>query len=127
MKTPVRVQSAFISNEEAQLIVNYIKENNEAHYDEDATAYVNDERGGGESAVDDDDFSPVYVQALRYVIESNTASISLVQRKCSVGYNKAGKIIDWMDNRGFVTPFDGAKARKVLITKEQFEELFGPF
>lgn len=128
MKSPIRVQSPFISNEEAQRIVNFIKENNEAYYDEDATAYINDERGGGESVIDDtDEFDPVYVQALRYVILSNTASISLVQRKCSVGYNKAGKIIDWMDNKGYITPFDGAKARKVLITREDFEQLYGPF
>ena len=128
MKSPIRVQSPFISNEEAQRIVNYIKENNEAYYDEDATAYINDDRGGGSGEIDDvDEFDPVYIQALRFVIASNTASISLVQRKCSVGYNKAGKIIDWMDNKGYITPFDGAKARKVLITKEQFEDLFGPF
>ena len=128
MKSPVRVQSPFIKPEEAQQIVNFIKENNEAYYDEEATAYINDDRGGGEGVIEDnDEFDPVYVQALRYVILSNTASISLVQRKCSVGYNKAGKIIDWMDNKGYITPFDGAKARKVLITKEQFEELYGPF
>lgn len=129
MKSPVRVQSPFIAPEEAQRIVNFIKENNEAYYDEDATAYINDERGGGadDDMDGDDEYDPVYVQALRYVILSNTASISLVQRKCSVGYNKAGKIIDWMDNKGYITPFDGAKARKVLITREDFEQLYGPF
>ncbi len=128
MKSPVRVQSPFISPEEAQRIVNFIKDNNESYYDEEATAYINDTRGGMDNGADDgDEFDPVYIQALRYVILSNTASISLVQRKCSIGYNKAGKIIDWMDNKGYITPFDGAKARKVLITKEDFEALYGPF
>lgn len=129
MKSPVRVQSPFIAPEEAQRIVNFIKENNEAYYDEEATAYIQEESSysEGSATADSEEFDPVYIQALRYVILSNTASISLVQRRCSVGYNKAGKIIDWMDNKGYITAFDGSKARKVLITKEQFEDLYGPF
>jgi S-DNA-T family DNA segregation ATPase FtsK/SpoIIIE len=47
----------------------------------------------------------------------------MIQRKCSVGYNKAGKIVEWMEDMGYISSFDGAKARKVLITKEEFERL----
>lgn len=50
----------------------------------------------------------------------------MIQRKCSVGYNKAGKIIEWMEDMGYISAFDGAKARKVLITKEEFESKYGP-
>ncbi len=128
INTPVRVQSAFISAEDSQRIVNYIKSNNEAYYDETATAYINNTRGGnggGDSFGDGDEVEPVYIDALRYVILSNSASISLIQRKCSIGYNKAGKIVEWMEEMGYISSFEGAKARKVLITKEEFESKYG--
>ncbi len=129
INTPVRVQSAFISNEESQRIVNFIKNNNEAYYDEEATAYINSRGGNGGDASDplgDGDIDPMYIEALRFVIQTNSASISMIQRKCSAGYNRAGKIIEWMEDMGYISPFDGAKARKVLITKEQFESKYGP-
>ncbi len=127
INTPVRVQSAFISAEDSQRIVNFIKSNNEAYYDETATAYINNARngGGGDSFGDSDEVEPVYIDALRYVIISNSASISLIQRKCSIGYNKAGKIVEWMEEMGYISSFEGAKARKVLITKEEFESKYG--
>lgn len=126
---PVRVQSAFISPEDSQKVVNYIKNNNEAYYDEEATAYINSRGGnggdsygnGGDGGVD-----PMYIEALRFVIQSNSASISMIQRKCSAGYNRAGKIVEWMEDMGYISPFDGAKARKVLISKEEFESKYGP-
>ena len=128
INTPVRVQSAFISAEDSQRIVNFIKANNEAYYDETATAYINNARGGGsgsDSFGDGEEVEPVYIDALRYVILSNSASISLIQRKCSIGYNKAGKIVEWMEEMGYISSFEGAKARKVLISKEEFESKYG--
>ena len=128
INTPVRVQSAFISSEDSQKVVNYIKANNEAYYDENATAFINNARGsgsGGDTFGGSDEVEPVYIEALRYVILSNSASISLIQRKCSIGYNKAGKIVEWMEDMGYISSFDGAKARKVLITKEEYESKYG--
>ncbi len=127
INTPVRVQSAFISSEDSQRVVNFIKANNEAYYDESATAYINNVRGGSEggSFGSGDEVESVYIEALRYVILSNSASISLIQRKCSIGYNKAGKIVEWMEDMGYISSFEGAKARKVLITKEEFESKYG--
>ncbi len=128
INTPVRVQSAFISAEDSQRVVNFIKSNNEAYYDESATAFINNARSGGESSgggFNGDEIEPVYIDALRYVILSNSASISLIQRKCSIGYNKAGKIVEWMEDMGYISSFEGAKARKVLITKEEFESKYG--
>ena len=109
--------------------LNFIKENNEAYYDEEATAYINNTRTGGDDpggAIDKDSFDPMCIDALRHVILSGSASISMIQRKCSVGYNRAGNIIEWMEDNHYISPFDGAKARKVLITKEEFESEFGP-
>ena len=129
INTPVRVQSAFISSEDSQRVVNYIKANNEAYYDENATAFINNARGGSDGGSggmgSGDEIEPVYIEALRYVILSNSASISLIQRKCSIGYNKAGKIVEWMEDMGYISSFEGAKARKVLISKEEFESKYG--
>ncbi len=129
INVPVRVQSAFTSPEESQRIVNFIKQNNEAYYDEEATAFINSRGGNGGDPTDvagDGGVDPMYIEALRYVIQSNSASISMIQRKCSAGYNRAGKIVEWMEDMGYISPFDGAKARKVLITKEEFESKYGP-
>ena len=127
INTPVRVQSAFISPEDSQRVVNFIKANNEAYYDEAATAYINNTRGdgGSDGGMSGEEVEGVYIEALRFVILSGSASISMIQRKCSVGYNKAGKIVEWMEDMGYISAFDGAKARKVLISKEEFESKYG--
>jgi S-DNA-T family DNA segregation ATPase FtsK/SpoIIIE len=126
INTPVRVQSAFISSEDSQKVVNFIKANNEAYYDENATAFINNARGGGgDNKGGSDEVEPVYIDALRYVILSDSASISMIQRKCSVGFNKAGKIVEWMEEMGYISSFEGSKARKVLISKEEFESKYG--
>jgi S-DNA-T family DNA segregation ATPase FtsK/SpoIIIE len=129
LPAPVRVQSAFISAEDSQKVVNFIKNNNEAYYDEEATAYINNTRTSGDDSLSDggkEDIDPIYIEALRHVILTSSASISMIQRKCSAGYNRAGRIIEWMEEKGYISPFDGAKARKVLITKEEFESQYGP-
>ena len=124
MNTPTRVQGASISSEDAQKVVNYIKANNEADFDESVSDFINNTHSSEEG--DDDEVEDVYIDALRYIIQSGSASISMIQRKCSVGYNKAGKIIEWMEDKNYISAFDGAKARDVLITKEQFESKYGP-
>ena len=128
MNTPTRVQGASISSEDAQKVVNFIKANNEAEYDESASAFINNTKVQGDETEESEDegVEEVYIEALRYIIQSGSASISMIQRKCSVGYNKAGKIIEWMEDMGYISAFDGAKARKVLITKEEFESKYGP-
>ncbi len=130
LAAPARVQSAFISTEESQRVVNFIKNNNEAYYDEEATAFINSRggNGGDDSGYSggDADTDPKHIEALRYVIINGSASISMIQRRCSVGYNRAGKIVEWMEDKGYISPFEGAKSRKVLITKEQFESIYGP-
>ena len=131
LAAPARVQSAFISTEESQRVVNFIKGNNEAYYDEEATAFINSRGGNGGGDANgmsggEKELDPMNIEALRHVIISGSASISMIQRKCSAGYNRAGKIVEWMEDMGYISPFDGAKARKVLITKEEFESKYGP-
>ncbi|MBQ4268630.1 MAG: DNA translocase FtsK, partial [Clostridia bacterium] len=128
VNTPVRVQSAFSSSEESQNVIRYIKMNNEAYFDESATAYINNAKVAGDdsSVAGEESVEEVYIEALRCVLMAGNASISMIQRKCSVGYNRAGKIVEWMEEMGYISAFDGAKARKVLITKEEFVSKYGP-
>ena len=92
------------------------------------TCSNNDKSGGGGSGGDgDDSVEAVYIEALRYVVDIGQASISMIQRRCSVGYPKAGKIIEWMENMGYISAFDGARARKVLLTKEECESKYGDY
>ncbi len=128
INTPVRVQSPYISSADSQKVVQFIKENNEAFFDESATSFINSARSSGVGDGSDGnglDVEQVYLDALKLVIQTQTASISMVQRKCSVGFNKAGKIIEWMEQMEFISPYEGAKARTVYITQEKFVELFG--
>lgn len=126
----VRVQGAFVGSEEVQKIIEDIKAHNEAYFDENVADFINREEsgstgGGGEDA-DDSSVDPQYIKALAIVVKLGQASISLIQRKCSVGYNHAGKIIEWMELMGYISAFDGkAKARTVLLSKEDFEAKYG--
>ena len=129
--TPIRVQSAFISSTDSQKVIDFIRTNNEAYFDESASTYINNTRtasdeGGMVDSGGDGGIEEVYIEALKFVILSGSASISMIQRKCSVGYNKAGKIVEWMEDMGYISAFDGAKARKVLISKDEFESKYGP-
>ena len=126
----MRVQGAFVSAEEMQRIVEDVKQHNEAYFDQSVAEYINktESAGGGDSAEEADDGAPdpQYIKALAIVVKLGSASISLIQRKCSVGYNHAGKIIEWMEMMGYISAFDGkAKARTVLLTKEDFEAKYG--
>jgi len=132
----IRYQGAFISMSEVKAIVKYIKENNVAYFDQKATEEIEKtlnppapetettEGGGSEEGGGED---KLFIDALRLVITAGSASISMLQRRFSVGYAKAGGLIDKMDRMGYISPFDGSRARQVLITKEQFEEKYGEF
>lgn len=129
MFTPMRVQGAFVSSEEVQQVVEYIKDNNEAYFDSAVEEIINrkmsedsasDESSSGGGAVE-----PIFIDALRMVVAQGAASISMIQRKFSVGYNKAGRIIEWMEEMGYVSSYDGAKTRKVLLTQEEFDRIYG--
>ena len=126
-----RVQASFIDTSEIQRVCDFIRDNNEAYFDQTAADFINS--GGKQSSASSDgqegdgdgEIEPVYIDALRFVVRSGSASISMIQRKCSVGYNKAGKIIEWMEVNKYISEFDGAKSRKVLLTAEEFVEKFG--
>ncbi len=127
----LRVQGAFLSNKEIHDIVSDIKQHNESYYDEELTNFINqaegDSEGSASAGEDGDGRTPdEYIEALAVVVKRGQASISLIQRSCGVGYNHAGKIVEWMETNHYISPFDGAKARTVLLTKEEFEAKYGP-
>ncbi len=124
----LRVQGAFLSEQEVQSVIEDIKRNNESYFDDTVADFINNVGASpsGGSSDDDGAVAPQYIQALAMVVKLGTASISLIQRKCSIGYNHAGKIIEWMDAMGYISPFDGkAKARTVLLSQEEFESKYG--
>lgn len=129
MTFPRRVQGAWLGDDEVSEVVSYVKEHNEAYFDDRVADFINNEHGGGVvgGGEDGDSVEAVYIEALKYVVSIGQASISMIQRRCSVGYPKAGKIIEWMENMGYISTFDGSKARKVLLTQEEFDSKYGDY
>ena len=130
MNIAERVQGAYVPTSEIMRVLQYVKDNNEAYFDDSVQAFIDNDRGGSGGfggGGGDDRVEAVYIEALRYVVEIGQASISMIQRRCSVGYPKAGKIIEWMENMGYISAFEGAKARKVLLSKEEFESKYGEY
>ena len=128
MTFPRRLQGTWLDDGEVQNVVEYVKEHNEAYFDERVYDFINNSRGGSVGGGDgDDSVEAVYIEALKYVVSIGQASISMIQRRCSVGYPKAGKIIEWMENMGYISAFDGAKARKVLLSQEDFDSKYGDY
>lgn len=126
-----RIQGAFIDTAEVKNIVNYIKENNEAYFDDEAAKSIEESVRPPVVATEDDgeDDEPqedkLFIEAVKYAVTNNVASISMFQRRFKIGYGRAGGLIDSMERLGYVSPFQGSKAREVLITREQFEEKYG--
>src|SRR5699024_3151925 len=106
---PTRVQGAFISDEEVSNIVDYVKSQQDANYIEEMIPEEPDTDSHGEP---EDEYSQ---PAVEMVIEMQTASISLLQRRFRIGYNRAARLIDEMEVRGVVGPHEGSKPRVVLL------------
>lgn len=123
---PRRVQGAFISSREVASVVKFIKENNSPDFDEDVQKDINksNEVSAQTSGGDGVSFDPVLKDALRFFIQANQASITLVQRRFGVGYARAARIIDQMEQNGFISPSDGSKPRQVLISLEEYNLIF---
>ena len=125
---PLRVQGAFVSDEEVEKIVDFIKMNaGEVNYSEDIIESI--EKGNKsdkellESEACEDDSDPFLQDAIETVIETGQASTSFIQRRFKVGYARAGRIIDQMEERGIISGYQGSKPREVLMSKEKWEEL----
>lgn len=120
---PTRIQGAFVTDKEVEQIVDFIKSKNEVKYDEDVLEKI--QNGGTIAKSDEDagDNDPLLNDVISTVVEIGQASTSLIQRKFKVGYARAARIVDQMEERGIVSGFDGSKPRQVLISKENWEEM----
>ena len=133
---PMRVQGAFVHESEVEKIVSFIKENNVgAKYNEEFIRLIDEEaakctasnkKGGAAAAAGGEvegGLDPKFKEAVELAIDSGKVATSLLQRRLEVGYGRAAKIIDQMEQMGFVSAPDGNKPRKILVTKEQFMQM----
>ncbi|GIQ65194.1 hypothetical protein PACILC2_37620 [Paenibacillus cisolokensis] len=115
MSKPIRVQGAFLSDQEVEAIVSYVRSQGEAEYNNDLVPEAD------EIAADEDEMlDELYDQAVQIVLEAKQASVSLLQRRMRIGYTRAARLIDQMEAKGVVGPYEGSKPRDVLISSEQY-------
>lgn len=123
-----RVQCAFISDEEVERVMDYFsKQEQTPSFDEKFVTEVTAESSGGSAGQfgegkQEDELLP---EALKVVLENNSASISMIQRRLRVGYARAARLIDIMEQHGYVSGFEGSKPRRVLIKQSEFNQLYG--
>jgi len=123
---PARIQGCFIDTPETKDIVNYIIENNEEIVDEEAQNAINGmNKNTGGDGQGDGGMDPLLPQALKICIDVGVASTTMVQRKLSIGYPRAARIIDQMEERGYISSAEGSKQRSVYTTIEEYYEIFG--
>lgn len=123
---PTRVQGAFISDKEVEKVVDFVKANGEATYNDDILEQIEKANSTDkeiEEQENDDDTDPLLMEAIDVVVETGQASTSFIQRRFKVGYARAGRIIDQMEERGIISGFQGSKPREVLMSKERWQEL----
>lgn len=120
-----RVQCAYISDGEVESIVEFLKANGGATYSEDVLEKIEKANSTDKEIEEDldDDTDPFLMEAIEAVIDMGQASASYIQRKFKVGYARAARIIDQMEERGIISGYEGSKPRKVLMPKERWEEL----
>lgn len=119
---PLRIQGTFISEDETKAIVDYVCNQQKAHYDETLT--MDDEEKGATTMLDnkDDYEEPLYNEIVDFVVSQGKASASLLQRRFRLGYNRAARCIDLLEERGIVGPQNGSKPREVLVKGESEED-----
>lgn len=123
---PTRVQGAFVSDKEVEKIVGFVKENGEATYSDDILEKIENANNTDKEVTsqdDQDETDSLLMEAIDTVVETGQASTSFIQRRFKVGYARAGRIIDQMEERGVISGYQGSKPREVLMSKERWEEL----
>nr|MDA8212582.1 DNA translocase FtsK [Clostridia bacterium] len=117
----VRVQGAFVSDEEVEKVVGFWKSQGKPEYLE-GVLRPDTNRTGSEQQEDEDELLPA---ATKLIIECGQASVSMLQRRFRIGYTRAARLIDLMQEKGFIGGYEGSKPREVLVSKEEWQEIFG--
>ena len=127
---PTRIQGTFVRDEEISRVLDFIKSSATVQYDEamieamEKHAIQDGKKGSSSADADDDSGSdPMFKQAVEVVIDAGQASTSLLQRRCKLGYARAARIMDEMEQKGVIGPYEGAKPRAVLISRQQWLEM----
>jgi S-DNA-T family DNA segregation ATPase FtsK/SpoIIIE len=122
---PTRIQGCYVTDEEVEAVIKFVKKGAEAVYDDNVIDEIEKqstkERTTRKSEKGEDD--PMLREAIECVVEAGMASTSLLQRRLKLGYARAARIVDEMEARGIVGPFEGSKPRPVLINRQQFIEM----
>ena len=125
MPKPMRVQGCYLSSGEVEEVTEYIKRSGTAEYSSEILEHMersaSSESGGGYD--DEEDEDEKLFEAVDVVMQTGQASASMLQRKLKLGYARAARIIDQMETRGIIGPFDGAKPRQLLISKADWQEM----
>lgn len=131
---PTRVQGAFVDTPEVKRVVDFVKDNNKAFFDDKISRIINSDGGpsgggiGNQATVgasSGEEFDSLMPHALKHVIENGQASISMLQRRFSIGFSRAARIIDQMELAKFISSSDGSKPRNVFITMEDYNKIYG--
>ena len=127
---PTRIQGTFVRDEEISRVLDFIKKSATVQYDEamieamEKHAIQDGKKGSGSADSDEEGGSdPMLKQAVEVVIDAGQASTSLLQRRCKLGYARAARIMDEMEEKGIIGPYEGAKPRAVLISRQQWLEM----
>ena len=125
---PIRIQGCYLSEGETNTLVNYLKEQERPDY---KFAVIDSGDGGrssmGGSGGGDDEIDDAFLeQAVRLVVNNGQASTSMLQRRFRIGYTRAARIVEMMEERGIVGPLNGAKPREILISRDTVEQMFNP-
>ena len=129
---PQRIQGCFLSDKEVETVVDFIKKQEKSSYDDEVmneierqAAMEKKKNGGAVSDGDDSDgeTDEMVPKAIEVVVDAQMASTTLLQRKLKLGYARAARIIDTLEERNIIGPYEGSKPRKVLVTKQQWYEM----
>ncbi len=130
---PMRVQGTFVDEDEVERVVEFVKSKGQAQYSEDVISQIEKhaaEKTSGQAkgaasdgAAAEQEGDELFPAAVEVVLESGQASVSMLQRRLKLGYSRAARLVDQMEERGIVGPFEGSKPRQLLITKEQWQEM----
>ncbi|MBQ6089304.1 MAG: DNA translocase FtsK [Firmicutes bacterium] len=124
---PTRVQGCFVSDREVNAVIDYVKKQNIVSNNEKQMEILErlerSDVNGSNGKEQDSNSDELLMDSIECVIDSGKASVSLLQRRFRIGYNRAARIVDIMEDMGVVGPQDGSSPRKVLMTREEFEEL----
>ena len=127
---PVRVQGAFVTDEEREEIINFVKREAQAEYSDEIIAQIekaaedkNSKAEEKDSGKPQNDYDELLPQAVDVIFETKQASVSMLQRRLKLGYSRAARLIDQLEEVGVVGPFEGSKPRQIMITKQQWQEM----